>query len=81
MPYVSQVRHIDRSEGDRRPDALIRRRCSRLVSSYRRSLEQYHLDPGLTKGPRILSAPELRDVQHRQEDRFCGHQAMSFATA
>ncbi len=68
MPYVPQVRHIDRIrrliEGrmpDRGGDA------TRLVSSYWRSLEQYHLDPGLTTGPRILSAPELRDVQHREE--------------
>ncbi|MFM0501390.1 sigma-54-dependent Fis family transcriptional regulator [Paraburkholderia caffeinilytica] len=68
MPYVPQVRHIDRIrrliEGrmpDRGGDA------TRLVSSYWRSLEQYHLDPGLTKGPRILTTPELRDVQHREE--------------
>ncbi|MEZ0603901.1 GAF domain-containing protein [Paraburkholderia sp. IW21] len=68
MPYVPQVRHIDRIrrliEGrmsDRGGDA------KRLASSYWRSLEQYHLDPGLTKGPRILTAPELRDVQSREE--------------
>jgi sigma-54 dependent transcriptional regulator, acetoin dehydrogenase operon transcriptional activator AcoR len=68
MPYVPQVRHIDRIrrliEGrmpDRGGDA------TRLASSYWRSLEQYHLDPGLTAGPRILTAPELRDVQHREE--------------
>jgi transcriptional regulator of acetoin/glycerol metabolism len=68
MPYVPQVRHIDRIrrliEGrtpDRGADS------ARLASSYWRSLEQYHLDPGLTKGPRILTAPELRDVQHREE--------------
>jgi transcriptional regulator of acetoin/glycerol metabolism len=39
----------------------------RLASSYRRSLEQYHLDPGATVGPRILTVPELRDVQQREE--------------
>ncbi|MGF6899285.1 GAF domain-containing protein [Paraburkholderia sp. GAS348] len=68
MPYVPQVRHIDRIrrliEGrttDRGADA------TRLASSYWRSLEQYHLDPGVTEGPRILTAPELRDVQHREE--------------
>ncbi|MFL9902336.1 helix-turn-helix domain-containing protein [Paraburkholderia fungorum] len=68
MPYVPQVRHVDRIrrliEGrmpDRGGDA------TRLASSYWRSLEQYHLDPGLTTGPRILTAPELRDVQHREE--------------
>ncbi|WP_144114128.1 sigma-54-dependent Fis family transcriptional regulator [Paraburkholderia sp. BCC1886] len=68
MPYVPQVRHIDRIrraiEG-RAPHAG--GESTRLASSYWRSLEQYHLDPGLTKGPRILSAPELRDVQHREE--------------
>ncbi|MFL9909352.1 helix-turn-helix domain-containing protein [Paraburkholderia sp. RL17-337-BIB-A] len=68
MPYVPQVRHVDRIrrliEGrmpDRGGDA------TRLASSYWRSLEQYHLDPGLTTGPRVLTAPELRDVQHREE--------------
>jgi len=68
MPYVSQTRHIDRVRN------VIEGRMSspgadgtRLASSYRRSLEQYHLDPGATIGPRILSVPELRDVQQREE--------------
>ena len=68
MPYVSQTRHIDRVRN------VIEGRtsspgsdASRLASSYRRSLEQYHLDPGATIGPRILTVPELRDVQQRQE--------------
>src|ERR1700710_241869 len=68
MPYVSQTRHIDRVR------SVIEGRmsspgadASRLASSYRRSLEQYHLDPGATIGPRILSVPELRDVQQREE--------------
>jgi sigma-54 dependent transcriptional regulator, acetoin dehydrogenase operon transcriptional activator AcoR len=68
MPYVSQTGHLDRVrnviEGrTARPGADARR----LASSYRRSLEQYHLDPGETTGPRILTVPELRDVQHREE--------------
>lgn len=69
MPYVPQTRHIDRVRnaiegraprpgGDASP---------RLVSSYRRSLEQYHLDPGATVGPRILTGTELRDVRQREE--------------
>lgn len=69
MPYVPQTRHIDRVRnaiegraplpgGDASP---------RLVSSYRRALEQYHLDPGATAGPRILTASELRDVRQREE--------------
>jgi transcriptional regulator of acetoin/glycerol metabolism len=68
MPYVPSTRHIDRVcnviEGRTvRPGAD----GKRLASSYRRSLEQYHLDPGATVGPRILTVPELRDVQHREE--------------
>ncbi len=67
-PYVPSTRHIDRIcnviEGrTQRPGAD----GKRLASSYRRSLEQYHLDPGATAGPRILTVPELRDVQHREE--------------
>ncbi|MDN7178483.1 GAF domain-containing protein [Caballeronia sp. SEWSISQ10-4 2] len=68
MPYVSQTRHIDRVRN------VIEGRvsspgadASRLASSYRRSLEQYHLDPGATIGPRILTVPELRNVQQREE--------------
>ncbi len=70
MPYVSQTRHIDRvrsviegrvSSRDANADSV------RLASSYRRSLEQYHLDPGATMGPRILTVPELRNIQQREE--------------
>ncbi|MFM0591717.1 MULTISPECIES: sigma-54-dependent Fis family transcriptional regulator [Paraburkholderia] len=68
MPYVPSTRHIDRVcnviEG-----RMVRPGVdgARLASSYRRSLEQYHLDPGATVGPRVLTVPELRDVQHREE--------------
>nr|WKF61790.1 Acetoin catabolism regulatory protein [Paraburkholderia busanensis] len=68
MPYVPSTRHIDRVRN------VIDGRTvrpgidgTRLASSYRRSLEQYHLDPGATVGPRVLTVPELRDVQHREE--------------
>ncbi|PQV54722.1 sigma-54-dependent Fis family transcriptional regulator [Paraburkholderia sp. BL21I4N1] len=68
MPYVPSTRHIDRVcnviEGRTvRPGVD----GARLASSYRRSLEQYHLDPCATVGPRVLTVPELRDVQHREE--------------
>ena len=68
MPYVSLTRHIDRVrnviEGRMSSPGAD---ASRLASSYRRSLEQYHLDPGATIGPRILTVPELRNVQQREE--------------
>lgn len=68
MPYVPSTRHIDRVcnviEGRMVRPGVDR---ARLASSYRRSLEQYHLDPGATVGPRVLTVPELRDVQHREE--------------
>ena len=68
MPYVPQVRHLERVRSVIEGRMLGRGAdASRLASSYRRSLEQYHLDPGATAGPRILTAPELRDVQHREE--------------
>lgn len=70
MPYVSPTRHIDRVRSvieGRVLNAGAEADSLRLASSYRRSLEQYHLDPGATIGPRILTVPELRDVQQREE--------------
>jgi transcriptional regulator of acetoin/glycerol metabolism len=70
MPYVSPTRHIDRVRSvieGRVPNAGAGADSIRLASSYRRSLEQYHLDPGATIGPRILTVPELRYVQQREE--------------
>ncbi|OTP70558.1 GAF domain-containing protein [Caballeronia sordidicola] len=70
MPYVSPTRHIDRVRSvieGRVLNAGTDADSLRLASSYRRSLEQYHLDPGATVGPRILTVPELRDVQQREE--------------
>src|SRR5580698_1445195 len=68
MPYVPQTQHIDRVrnviEGRMMRPGID---AKRLASSYRRSLEQYHLDPGATAGPRVLTVPELRDIQHREE--------------
>jgi transcriptional regulator of acetoin/glycerol metabolism len=70
MPYVSPTRHIDRVRSvieGRVLNAGVDADSLRLASSYRRSLEQYHLDPGATIGPRVLTVPELRDVQQREE--------------
>ncbi|WP_213776941.1 helix-turn-helix domain-containing protein [Caballeronia sp. dw_276] len=70
MPYVSPTRHIDRVRSvieGRVLNAGAGADSIRLASSYRRSLEQYHLDPGATIGPRILTVPELRYVQQREE--------------
>ncbi|MGA7812069.1 GAF domain-containing protein [Caballeronia sp.] len=67
MPYVPQVRHIDRVRSVIEGRMIGCADASRLASSYRRSLEQYHLDPGATVGPRILTVPELRDAQQREE--------------
>ncbi|MFL9927067.1 helix-turn-helix domain-containing protein [Herbaspirillum lusitanum] len=68
MPYVPQVDHM------RRVRNLIEGRLpesgaylQRLASSYRRSLDQHHLDPANTCGPRVLTAPELRQIQHEDE--------------
>ena len=82
MPYVPQVRHIDRIrrliEGrmpERGGDA------TRLASSYWRSLEQYHLDPGLTDG----SAHSDRAGTTRRTTTgrigFTGLRRVSFASA
>ncbi|MGF6758009.1 GAF domain-containing protein [Paraburkholderia sp. GAS42] len=69
MPYVPQTRHIDRVRNaiEARTPRSSDGASLRLVSSYRRSFEQYHLDPGAMVGPRILTASELRDVRQREE--------------
>ena len=40
----------------------------RILDSWRRSFEQYQLDPGSLRGPRILSRYELRQHQQAAED-------------
>ncbi|STR27298.1 Acetoin catabolism regulatory protein [Janthinobacterium lividum] len=69
MPYVRQTSHIDRVRD------LIAGRIvnpgadtARLASSYRRSLDDYRLDPASTTGPRILTGAELRAIQQSEED-------------
>ncbi|TWC63172.1 sigma-54-dependent Fis family transcriptional regulator [Herbaspirillum sp. SJZ099] len=68
MPYVPQVDHMRRVRNlieGRSPQAGAD--VQRLASSYRRSLDQHHLDPANTAGPRVLSASELRQIQHQEE--------------
>ncbi|PUA17193.1 sigma-54-dependent Fis family transcriptional regulator [Glaciimonas sp. PCH181] len=72
MPYVSltnpQTNHFERVrkviEGrNMNPGAD----TARLALSYRRALEDYHLDPGAVIGPRILTSQELRDIRQGEE--------------
>ena len=68
MPYVRQTTHLERVH-----DLIAGRLLNpgddvaRLVSSYRRSLDDYRLDPASTTGPRILTQGELRAVQQSEE--------------
>lgn len=68
MPYVRPTSHLERVRN------LIDGRVSdpgansaRLARSYRRSLDDYRLDPSATAGPRILCASELRAIQQADE--------------
>ena len=68
MPYVRQTSHLERVH-----DLIAGRRLNpgddvaRLASSYRRSLDDYRLDPASTTGPRILTSGELRAIQQAEE--------------
>ncbi len=70
MPYVAKVSHLDRVRRllDGRVPAADSPYLQRLSSSYLRSLDQHHLDPGDMSGPRVLSSGELREVQQGEED-------------
>jgi transcriptional regulator of acetoin/glycerol metabolism len=68
MPYVPPTNHIERVS------RLITGRVvhpgpehARLVSSFRRALDDYHLDPGASAGPRVLSAAEVRIIQQDEQ--------------
>ena len=68
MPYVPPTNHFERVS------KLIAGRIvgagaeqARLASSHRRALDDYHLDPGASAGPRILSAAELRIIQRGEQ--------------
>lgn len=68
MPYVRPTSHLERVRNlidGRVPDTGAD--STRLARSYRRSLDDYRLDPGATAGPRILSAGELRIIQQSEE--------------
>ena len=68
MPYVRQTSHLERVH-----DLIAGRLLNpgddvaRLASSYRRSLDDYRLDPASTTGPRILTSGELRAIQQAEE--------------
>ena len=69
MPYVRQTSHLERVRD------LIAGRVlnpgkdmARLASSYRRSLDDYRLDPASTTGPRILTGGELRAIRQSEEN-------------
>jgi transcriptional regulator of acetoin/glycerol metabolism len=68
MPYVPPTNHIERVSkliAGRIVDAGAEQ--ARLASSHRRALDDYHLDPGASAGPRILSAAELRIIQRGEQ--------------
>lgn len=68
MPYVRPTSHLERVRNlidGRVPDPGAD--STRLARSYRRSLDDYRLDPSATAGPRILSAGELRAIQQAEE--------------
>lgn len=68
MPYVRPTSHLERVRNlidGRVPDPGAD--SARLALSYRRSLDDYRLDPAATAGPRILSASELRTIQQSEE--------------
>lgn len=70
MPYVRQTTHLDRVRNliaGRIADPAGAADVARLASSYRRSLDDYRLDPASTTGPRILTGGELRAVQQAEE--------------
>ncbi|WP_042625207.1 sigma-54-dependent Fis family transcriptional regulator [Burkholderia plantarii] len=70
MPYaVARNRHAERVFGTLDGRLPAPADSNRLTSSWRRSLEDYRLDPGSSIGPRVLTASELREVRER-EDAF-----------
>ncbi len=68
MPYVPPTNHVERVS------KLIAGRVvdggaehARLALSHLRARDDYHLDPGASAGPRILSAAELRIIQRGEQ--------------
>ena len=68
MPYVPPTNHVERVSkliAGRVVDAGAEH--ARLASSHLRARDDYHLDPGNSAGPRILSAAELRVIQRGEQ--------------
>jgi transcriptional regulator of acetoin/glycerol metabolism len=68
MPYVPPTNHGERVSkliAGRVVDAGAEQ--ARLALSHLRARDDYHLDPGASAGPRILSAAELRIIQHGEQ--------------
>ena len=61
--HVDCVSRVVRN-ADRLPQAPV---PSLIFDSWRRSMEQHHLDPGSLQGPRILSEPLLKECRERAE--------------
>ena len=61
--HVDCVSRVVRN-ADRLPQAPV---PSLIFDSWRRSMEQHHLDPGSLQGPRILSEPLLRECRERAD--------------
>jgi len=61
--HVDCVSRVVRN-ADRLPQAPV---PALIFDSWRRSMEQHHLDPGSLQGPRILSEPLLKECRERAE--------------
>lgn len=66
MPYITQINHLDRVR-NMIAGKVVHPGAERLASSYRRSLIEHRLDPASTSGPRILTAPQLRQLREQEE--------------
>lgn len=69
MLAANSREHVDRisrvvRNADRLPQAPV---PSLIFDSWRRSMEQHHLDPGSLQGPRILTEPLLKECRERAE--------------
>lgn len=67
MPYVPQSQHIARVRAAIEGRTPAPAESARLVSSWQRSYETWRLDPGSVIGPRVLTMPELREIQGKEE--------------
>ncbi|WP_419736291.1 sigma-54-dependent Fis family transcriptional regulator [Pseudomonas sp. COR18] len=65
--HVDCVSRVLRHAG-RLPEAPV---PNLILDSWRRSMEQHHLDPGSLQGPRILSQTLLREYRERAESFLC----------